>query len=113
MFSFLIIVHVLMCFVLILIVLLQTGKGADMGAAFGGSSQTLFGSAGPTSFLGRITTVAAVIFMVTSLTLAWWSSARRAESILPYVKGGRVTNQSKVPAQGMPSRQQGIPPQTK
>jgi hypothetical protein len=51
--------------------------------------------------------------MVTSLTLAWWSSARRAESILPYVKGGRVTNQSKVPGQGMPSGQQGIPPQTK
>lgn len=113
MFSFLITIHVVMCFVLILIVLLQTGKGADMGAAFGGSSQTLFGSAGPTSFLGRITTVAAVIFMVTSLTLAWWSSAKRAESILPNAKESRVADQGKAPGQGMPSRQQEIPSQKK
>ena len=113
MFSFLIIVHVLMCFVLILIVLLQTGKGADMGAAFGGASQTLFGSAGPTSFLARITTAAAVIFMITSLTLAWWSSARKAASLLPNVKGERVADKGKASGQETPSRQQGIPPQTK
>jgi len=71
---FLVLVHVLVCIALILIVLLQSGKGAEMGAAFGGSSQTVFGGAGPAPFLGKITTIAAVIFMVTSLVLAYMSS---------------------------------------
>jgi preprotein translocase subunit SecG len=62
--------HVAVCLALILIVLLQKGKGASMGAAFGGSSQTVFGSAGAGSFLQRITVAAAVIFMFTSLSLA-------------------------------------------
>ncbi len=66
------IVHVLVSLFLILIVLLQTGKGADIGAAFGGgSSQTLFGSAGPGGFLTKITTGVAVIFMITSIGLAY------------------------------------------
>ncbi|MBT8374571.1 MAG: preprotein translocase subunit SecG, partial [Deltaproteobacteria bacterium] len=61
----LIIVHVIVCVALIMIVLLQTGKGADMGAAFGGgSSQTLFGSTGASTFLSKATTIAAIIFMV-------------------------------------------------
>jgi preprotein translocase subunit SecG len=67
---FLIIIHVFVCLFLIGVVLLQSGKGAEIGAAFGGSSQTLFGSRGAASFLGKMTTVAAVIFMLTSLTLA-------------------------------------------
>jgi len=53
MYALLIILHILACFVLILIVLLQAGKGADMGAAFGGSSQTVFGSSGAGTFLER------------------------------------------------------------
>ncbi len=68
------ILHVIMCLILIAMVLLQTGKGADMGAAFGGGSTTLFGAAGPASFLNKLTTVAAVVFMVTSFTLAIMSS---------------------------------------
>ena len=65
---FLILIHVFVCIALIMIVLLQTGKGADMGAAFGGgSSQTLFGSTGASTFLSKATTAAAVIFMLTSL----------------------------------------------
>ena len=68
------ILHVIMCLVLIGIVLLQTGKGASMGAAFGGASNTLFGGAGPASFLNKITTIAAVMFMLTSFTLAILSS---------------------------------------
>ena len=72
--TFLVIVHVLVCIALVMIVLLQTGKGADMGAAFGGSTQTVFGGAGPAPFLGKITTVAAVIFMLTSLSLAYFFS---------------------------------------
>ncbi len=81
---FLIIVHVLVCIALIMIVLLQTGKGADMGAAFGGgSSQTLFGSTGASTFLSKATTGAAIIFMVTSLGLAWMSSHRTgSESVV-------------------------------
>ena len=71
----LIVIHVIVCVALIMIVLLQTGKGADMGAAFGGGgSQTLFGSTGASTFLSKLTTVAAVIFMITSFTLALNSS---------------------------------------
>jgi preprotein translocase subunit SecG len=68
--TLLIIVHVIVCFFLIFIVLLQSGKGAELGAAFGGSNQTIFGSRGAATFLNKLTTVAAVIFMLTSLTLA-------------------------------------------
>ena len=76
----LIVIHVIVCIALIMIVLLQTGKGADMGAAFGGgSSQTLFGSTGASTFLSKATTAAAVIFMITSLGLAYVSSHRRPE----------------------------------
>jgi preprotein translocase subunit SecG len=68
----LIILHVVVCIALILIVLLQTGKGADIGAAFGGGgSQTLFGSTGASTFLSKATTVAAIVFMLTSLSLAY------------------------------------------
>jgi preprotein translocase subunit SecG len=66
-----------------MIVLLQTGKGADMGAAFGGgSSQTLFGSTGASTFLSKATTGAAIVFMVTSLGLAYLSSHRGGDSII-------------------------------
>jgi len=67
--------HVMICVALVMIVLLQTGKGADMGAAFGGgSSQTLFGSTGAATFLTKSTTFVAVAFMVTSLSLAYIAS---------------------------------------
>lgn len=68
--TFVLIMHILVCFSLIGIVLLQSGKGAELGAAFGGSSQTLFGSRGAATFLNKITTGVAVVFMVTSLLLA-------------------------------------------
>lgn len=74
------ILHTIMCLILIGIVLLQTGKGASMGAAFGGASNTLFGGAGPASFLNKITTIAAVVFMITSFTLAILSSGRGISS---------------------------------
>lgn len=71
MYTLLIIIHLLVCIFLILVILLQTGRGSDIGAVFGGgASQTLFGSAGPGTFLGRLTTVMAAIFMLTSLALA-------------------------------------------
>jgi preprotein translocase subunit SecG len=76
-------VHILVCFLLILIVLLQTSKGADIGAAFGGgSSQTLFGSAGPGGFLTKITSAIAIIFMITSIGLAYISTHRTGTSVM-------------------------------
>lgn len=79
----LIVIHVIVCIALIMIVLLQTGKGADMGAAFGGgSSQTLFGSTGASTFLSKATTVAAIVFMLTSLTLAYMSGGKVTKSVV-------------------------------
>jgi len=75
-YTFLIILHILICLVLILIVLLQAGKGADMGAAFGGSSQTVFGSSGAGTFLGKMTAGVAILFMLTSLALTYTASHR-------------------------------------
>ena len=81
--AFIILVHVIVCIALILIVLLQTGKGSDMGAAFGGgASQTLFGSTGASSFLSKLTTGAAIVFMLTSLSLAYLSSRRPTTSVM-------------------------------
>ena len=78
-----IIVHIIVAVALILIVLLQTGKGADMGAAFGGgSSQTLFGSGGASTFFTRLTTIVAIVFMLTSLGLAYLSSHRSTRSVV-------------------------------
>jgi len=76
-----VVVHILVCVALILIVLLQAGKGAEMGAAFGGASQTIFGSAGAMGFLSKLTTVAAIIFMVTSLLLTF-STTRKVSTIM-------------------------------
>ena len=79
----LVIIHVVVCVALIMIVLLQTGKGADMGAVFGGgSSQTLFGTTGASTFLSKATTVAAIVFMLTSLGLAYLSSYRPSSSVV-------------------------------
>lgn len=77
-----IIIHILACVGLILIVLLQAGKGASVGAAFGGSSQTVFGSAGATTFLAKMTTAVAVVFMATSLLLAVFSGHGGPSSIM-------------------------------
>ena len=78
-----IIIHIVVSIALIMIVLLQTGKGADMGAAFGGgASQTLFGSTGASTFLSKLTTGAAIVFMITSLGLAYYSSNRAIDSMM-------------------------------
>jgi preprotein translocase subunit SecG len=75
-------IHVLACFFLIVVVLLQTGKGADMGAVFGGGSQTLFGSSGAGNFLTKLTTGTAIAFMITSLVLTWGASRTPGASLL-------------------------------
>ena len=71
-------VHIIVCLALILIVLLQHGKGAGIGAAFGGSSQTVFGSTGAAPFLAKLTAVAAILFMVTSLGLTFMGQQKQA-----------------------------------
>jgi len=71
MFVFITIIHIIVCVVLIMVVLLQTGKGAEMGAAFGGATQTVFGSSGPAGFLSKLTTAVAIIFMITTLSLCY------------------------------------------
>ncbi len=108
MYTLVVILHVVVSVALILIILLQTGKGADIGAVFGGgSSQTLFGSSGPTSFLSKLTAAAAVIFMGTSLFLAYFSGARPSSSIM---KGGAAGPSMPGPVGQPPMPQQGMPP---
>ena len=75
-------IHIIVCISLVLLVLLQHGKGADMGATFGGSSQTVFGTDGPVPLLNKITTAAAVIFMVTSVILAYNSAHSTSSSVM-------------------------------
>ena len=98
--------HVLACLALVLIVLLQTGRGAEMGAAFGGSSQTLFGSSGGTTFFGKLTTLAAVVFMLTCLGLTYFSGRPDTKSVMEKVqveeKQGPVLPEAK-PVQALPA----------
>jgi preprotein translocase subunit SecG len=85
---FLTIVHVATCLFLIAVVLLQHGKGADIGAAFGGgASNTVFGSRGAGNFLTKLTTFSVVVFMLTSLTLSWFSGG---SSISDELRDGAV-----------------------
>ena len=80
--TFLTVLHVLVCLFLILVVLLQAGKGGGMGIAFGGGgSQTVFGSSGAGNFLTRLTSVTAAIFLVTSLGLAHYSSQQDSKRL--------------------------------
>ncbi len=81
MYTALIVIHLTVSIFLIFIVLIQSSKGAEMGAAFGGSSQTIFGSRGAATFMNKLTTAVAVAFMVSSLTLAVFS--REKGSIMP------------------------------
>jgi len=96
-----IILHVCVCIALILIVLFQKGKGAGMGAAFGGSSQTVFGSAGSSSFLQKVTTIVAIVFMLTCLSLSFFSGQGTTTSIMEGVTQTEVplAETSELPAQ--------------
>ncbi len=92
------IIHVLVCFFLIFIVLLQPAKGGGAGAAFGGgSSETLLGSGGALPLLNKITTLAAVVFMLTSVSLAYISVGKTTSSavdrVLPGVAAEKVVTQ--------------------
>jgi preprotein translocase subunit SecG len=75
------ILHVIVSVGLILVVLLQTGKGAEIGAVFGGSSSTIFGSSGAGNFLTRLTTGMAIVFMITSLALGYFAGRKPSATI--------------------------------
>ncbi|HEY3174184.1 MAG TPA: preprotein translocase subunit SecG [Candidatus Polarisedimenticolia bacterium] len=75
------VLHLFVCVFLILVVLLQTGKGADIAAAFGGSSQTAFGARGAATLLSKLTTGSAIVFMITSFALAMMAN-RGAQSVV-------------------------------
>ena len=80
MYTLLVIIHVIVCLLMIGAILLQSGKGAEIGAAFGGSSQTVFGSRGPANFLNKFTVIPAFFFMFTSLSLAIIAKERNFSS---------------------------------
>ena len=119
---FITLLHVIVCIILILVVLLQAGKGANMGAAFGGSSQTVFGSSGAGTFLGKMTTIVAAVFMLTSLTLSYFS-VYKGSSIMDSVsrsdtrKAAPQTTQKPAPPVGAEKAQgpalPGTPPAAK
>ena len=81
------VVHIIVCLFLIIVVLLQSGKSGDIAAAFGGmGSQTAFGPRGAATLLSKATTLAAVIFMLTSITLSIFASRRPSTSVLQNLK---------------------------
>jgi preprotein translocase subunit SecG len=99
-----IVLHVLVCFILILVVLLQSGKGADLAGAFGGgATQTAFGSRGPASFLSKVTTGAAVMFMVTSIALSGLHPGTSGRSVMDSAQPA-ATPAQKAPAQQTPAK---------
>jgi len=106
--TFILIVHLIVCLFLIGIVLIQGGKGSEMGAAFGGSSQTLFGARGAATFFSKLTTVAAVVFMLSSFLLAIVQS-KSGSSIMNTVPAA-TQQQSNIP-QGATGPVQGQPTQ--
>jgi preprotein translocase subunit SecG len=103
----LVLLHIAVCIALILIVLLQTGKGADMGAAFGGSSQAIFGSSGATSFMHKVTAAAAIIFMLTCMGLTLHFGKGETSSVMEGVSqtGAPVAAETQTPDTQTPDAQ--------
>ncbi len=100
MIALVVVIHILVCVTLIGVVLLQQGKGADVGAVFGGSSQTVFGASGAGNLLTKVTGVCAVIFFTTSLILAYTSTRHATSSVFEGVK---------VPLKSLPPGNLGAP----
>ncbi|MDO8267037.1 MAG: preprotein translocase subunit SecG [Moraxellaceae bacterium] len=101
--TLILVVHVLVAIAMTALILLQQGKGAEMGASFGGgSSQTVFGAAGAASFLTRFTAVLAAIFFITSLSLAIYARKHAASyGVVPVIPAETATTDSK-PAGDVP-----------
>src|SRR3990170_334093 len=104
------ILHLLVTLGLILIVLLQSGKGADIGAAFGGgSSQTVFGGRGAATFLSKLTSALAILFMLTSLTLTILASQRGSSTVVGE-ETSKSTQSAPAPATPVPAAPAGQAP---
>ena len=105
------VVHVLTAVVLVGLVLMQHGKGADMGAAFGtGSAGSLFGSSGSANFLSRSTAVAATLFFITSLALTYlYSHPAQQQGVMDKVKPVATEAVPAVPAPADDSKSREIP----
>jgi len=101
MITFITAVHIVVCLFLIVVVLLQMGKGAELGSVFGGSSQSVFGSSGPGNFLEKLTVGAAVIFMITSISLFYFS---RTSSIASRISVPQTQTTEPVPAPASPQK---------
>src|SRR5512138_2946221 len=110
---FLTILHITVSVALIAIVLLQSGKGAEMGASFGaGGSQSVFGAGGGNTFMSKMTTGAAVVFMLTSLTLAYISGNSGNSSIMSTNSASKVPPQKQTSPLALPSPNQSKPEQS-
>jgi len=104
MYVFLLIVHLFVCLGLVVVVLLQSGKGGGLaGGAFGGSAQTVFGGRGATDFMTRATMVLGVIFFITSISLALMSGQRGAGRSLLQEQARRSAATSTAPVGGAPA----------
>ncbi len=104
--NFILVLHVIVATVMTFFILMQQGKGADAGASFGaGGSQTVFGSAGSASFLTKLTAGLALVFFVTSLTLAVYAKQRVSGSLLPALtqKAPAKPANSDIPASAPPA----------
>jgi preprotein translocase subunit SecG len=100
------ILHILICLLLILIVLLQAGKGSDIGSAFGGgASQTLFGTGGSKTVFSKITTILAILFMITSFLLATLPSQKKVSDIQKELQKEETSTNQGVQQQAIPSTQ--------
>ncbi len=104
-------IHISVCVVLVVIILLQQGKGADVGAVFGGSSSTVFGSSGAGNAMTKATWALATVFFATSIFLAYSStqratgsifsgSAAQTRSVMPAAPAGKVAVPAAAPAAG-------------
>jgi preprotein translocase subunit SecG len=98
------VIHIVVCLFLIIVVLLQSGKSADIAAAFGGmGSQTAFGPRGAATLLSKATTLAAVIFMLTSITLSIFASRRSSTSVLQNLKTQPAQSAPQTPPASTPA----------
>ncbi len=106
----LVILHVTVSIAMIAIVLLQSGKGAEMGASFGaGGSQSVFGAGGGSTFMSKLTTAAAIIFMLTSLTLAYRSSQPTSSSLMTSAPAPKAAPQKPATVPPQPMQAQPAP----
>lgn len=111
MYMAILVLHLIVCLFLIFVILIQSSKGAEMGAAFGGSNQTLFGSRGAATVMNKVTTITAILFMITSLSLAIFTGkqgsvmssapvATPAAKQVPDAATGPIQGQPAAPGQG-------------